>query len=253
MQPTPELVRRRRRNRDREGAGKSDHSWIKQGMVGKIVGAQVGAFRQSFPETKMVLVDGNAGDGLGVELEQGCLFGTNLSRPTPLLLAELSECHNTTLCLCDEDREKRASLRSLFPAATIFGSHREVADFVLREGFGYVLWLSDPCGPKGQGVDAMCLVATRVRRSDFVIVLNEHTLNQFESAAHSPFWAKHQKYVPMREPMWWLGKLAKRYLARTSLVKQSPRFHFRVLIISNWIADGVRRMRKVEIIERDLK
>jgi hypothetical protein len=239
-----------RRNREREGAGKSDHSWIKHSYCGKAAGAQVAAFHRIFPDARMILIDGNAGDGVGVTVNQGDLFdGPRYSKPTPRMLSDLGMQHGATVCLCERDPVKRRSLRVFFPNAIVVASHRQAADIALR-GFNYAFWLSDPNGCAGHGIDQMRRVAMGILRSDFVVVSNECALNRFVGVAHSPYWAKHQVYVPMLQPAWWLQKLPKRFLARTELVKQSPGFHFRLLVISDFITEGVRWLRNVQVFER---
>jgi len=218
-------------------------------MAASAVGAQVAAFRRLFPDARMALIDGNAGDGVGVETGQADLFdGVRQSRPTPRLLADLARKHNATLCLCECDRVKRKMLIEGFPAATVVSSHREAAAFALK-GFNYALWLSDPCGYAGHGVEHMRTVAD-IFHSDFIIILNELALERVRGARGSPHWLPHQKYTPMLQPSWWLQQLPKRYLARSPLINQSPGFHFRLLVASNFLTDGVKRMRKVEIITR---
>ena len=249
MIPTVPRSKRARRNRDSERRGKSDRSWIKHDLFIKAVGAQVAAFRWRFPDAKMLLIDGNAGDGDGVPMRQLDWINDAQSRPTPQLLADLARKHNATLCLCERNRAKRKLLAVRFPGVNIVSSHAEAAKVAL-DGFNYVLWLSDPCGPAGHGVEHMRKVAMQVLRSDFVIALNEHTLERFVGAAHSPFWKPHQKYVPMADPTWWLGELPKRFLARTPIIKQSSNFRYRILVISDFVTDGVKRLRNIEIIRK---
>lgn len=234
----------------REAFGFSPHSWIKHEIAAKAVGGQVAAFCMRFPAAKKLLIDGNAGDGLGVELEQRDLFMTKCSRATARLLDELAEEHGATLCLVEKNRDKRRSLIARFPKAIVVASHKEAADLALDGGYNFVLWLSDPCGPAGHGVDEMHRVAMRILYSDFVIVLNERALHRFQAVTHSSYWFPHQKYIQMLEPKWWLGQLPKRYLARTPLIKQSGNFHFRLLVISDYLTHGVQRLRKVEIVPR---
>jgi hypothetical protein len=242
------------RRRGREGAGKSDHSWIKHEMIGSVVGAQVAAFRRIFPDARMALIDGNAGGGVGVETRQADLFdGVRHSRPTPRLLTELARNHDAAVCLCERDRAKRNILTKEFPAATVVSSHREAAAFAVNPPFQYALWLSDPCGYSGHGIEHMRAVALTILRSDFVIVLNQGALERALAVNHSPYWRAHQKYTPMLQPPWWLQQIPKRFLARSDLVKQSSNFHFRLLVVSDFLTDGVRRMRKVEIITRQQK
>jgi hypothetical protein len=244
--------------RDKEKLGKSDHSWIKHGMAERVVGAQVGAYRYRFPDAKMLLIDGNAGDGFGVELQQFDLFdGVRKSKATPHILAELADAHSCTLCLCEAKREKRRLLRGQFPEALIVASQCEAATFAVRGGYDYAMWLSDPCGYAGHGVEHMRRLTVpmsnnvqRIMRSDFVIIFNEHAVNRVVNVRHSPYWQTHQKYAPMLQPAWWLQQLSKRYLARTPVIKQSNNFNFRLLVISDFITDGVKRLRNIEIIPR---
>lgn len=242
-----------------QGEGKSDHSWIKHGMAQRVAGAQVSAFRYRFPGARMLLIDGNAGDGLGVDLAQFDLFlGTKESKPTPRMLMELAEQHSCTICLCETDRKKREFLKQRFANALIVANQREAAMLAINGDFDYVLWLSDPCGYAGHGVEHMRAIALakgggklqKILRSDFAIICNDLALNRVNGARHSPYWQPHQKYMPMLEPTWWLQQLSKQWLARTPVIKQSPGFHFRMIVISDYIADGVKRLRNIEIIPR---
>jgi hypothetical protein len=233
--------------------GFTDHSWIKHDMADKAVSAQVGAFRRLFPTARMLLIDGNAGDGNGVALNQFDLFsGVRTSRSTAMLLHDLAHRHNATLCLCERDRAKRHRLSLQFPDAAILDDHARAAEFALT-GFNYCLWLSDPCGYAGHGTEHMRKIATQILRSDFVIVMNELALRRVAGVAGSPYWQTHQKYTPMLAPTWWLRELPKRFLARTPVVKQSTGFHYRLMVVTNYLTDGVRRIHNLEIIPREEK
>jgi hypothetical protein len=236
--------------RNREGAGKSVHSWIKHDFIKKAAGAQVAAFRQKFPHAQIILIDGNAGDGAGVEMQQRDMFVRSCeSEPTPQVLADLAATYHATLCLCEHDVGKRRMLKARFPDVRIVPDQAAAADLALR-GFNYALWTSDPCGPKGHGLYSMSRIALGLLRSDFIVVSNEGALSRFIGVAHCPSWQKHQVYTLQLDPAWWLAQLPKRYLARSPLINQSQNFHFRLLVISDFLTEGVRRMRNVEIIER---
>ena len=242
--------------RDKEKLGKSDRSWIKHGMVQKAVGGQVAAYRYRFPGAKIILIDGNAGDGFGVQLEQRDLFdGVRNSKPTPRILAELADRYGCTLCLCEFKRKKRQLLEMQFPGALIVATQSEAASLAIQGDYHYALWLSDPCGYAGHGVDQMRRLTLpvprkvqRMMRSDFVVIFNENAVKRVIGVSHSAYWQPHQKYTPMLEPEWWLAQLSKRFLARTPIIKQSAGFHFRLLVVSDYLTDGVKRLRDVEII-----
>ena len=75
------------RKRRREGAGWSEHSWIKHDMAAKPVLGQAAAFRARFPDARILLIDANAGDGVGVEKRRPDLFDpTVVSRPSSQLM-----------------------------------------------------------------------------------------------------------------------------------------------------------------------
>jgi len=236
--------------RNREGAGYSERSWFKHRLDAKAVAGQVCAFRARYPGDRILLIDGNAGDGMGVVQTQSDLFdGDTLSQSTSQMLNELAEhVGGADVCLCDKDVRKRAILWQLYPQATILADHRDIPHIV-RPEHHYALWLSDPCGYAGHGVEYMRAVADRVL-CDFVVNLNEHALRRvFKTKGDK--WDTHRvKYQGMTEPAWWLDKLGKRLMARTRLIRASSNFNFRVMVIANFLADAARRAPFVEIIEK---
>jgi hypothetical protein len=241
--------------RRREGAGKSDNSWIKHGFVARVVGSQMAAYRYLHPDHRILLVDGNAGDGLGVPQAQGDLFGSEpLSRPTPRLMTDLAAADgNADVCLCETDRRKRAALYSRFGhmlGVTVIADNCEAAR-ALDNKHRYAIWLSDPCGPKGHGVQHMRTFAARLP-CDFVVIFNERSTERIAATCQpNVAWQTSRRlYAPMLDPQWWLDGFRKRYLARSRLIQQSPNFGYRVMVISNYLADAARREPFTEIIER---
>ena len=241
--------------RRREGAGKSDNSWIKHGFVARIVSSQVAAYRYLHPSDRILLIDGNAGDGIGVCKAQGDLFeGELLSRPTPQLVTELgASIGNADVCLCESNRRKRAELFGRFgrmPGVTVIADNCEVWS-VIRDQHRYALWLSDPCGPKGHGVQHMLTIDRRLP-CDFVIVFNETSTDRIaHTTKPNVAWQTSRRlYAPMLDPQWWIDSFRKRYLARSRLIRQSPNFGYRVMVIANCLADAARREPFNEIIER---
>jgi hypothetical protein len=239
----------------RRERGKTENSWIKHDFAARVVASQLAAFRCLHPNDRMLLIDGNAGDGVGVPKRQGDLFeGETLSRPTPQLMIELAaRVGNADVCLCEVNARKRASLYSRFgrvPGVIVVANNSEVWS-AIRSDHRHGLWLSDPCGPKGHGVDHMRTIDRRLP-CDFVVIFNETSTGRI-ACTHKPnlAWQKsRQLYAPMLEPQWWLDKLRKRYLARSRLIRQSSNFGYRVMIISNYLADAARREPFDEIIER---
>jgi hypothetical protein len=230
-------------------AGKSDNSWIKHGFVARIVSSQVAAYRYLHPSDRILLIDGNAGDGIGI---RNGFEGELLSRPTPQLMTELGALvGNADVCLCESDKRKRAELFSRFgrmPGVTIIADNCEVRS-VIRGEHRYALWLSDPCGPKGHGVQHMLKIDRRLP-SDFIVIFNETSTGRIAHTRDVAWQKSRCLYAPMLDPQWWFDSFRKRYLARSRLIRQSPNFGYRVMVISNYLADAARRDPFNEIIER---
>jgi hypothetical protein len=236
--------------------GRTDNSWIKHKLVGKPAWAQCAAYRAVWPDERILLIDGNAGDGIGVASDQIDLFdGQIISCPTPSLLADIADAlGNADLWLCEKNPDKRSDLREQFPEATILSNHDHVAEHLrhLGQPYRYALWLSDPCGPSAQGVDAMRALGACCSRCDYVVILNEGSIVRMQSTKPASLrWATHRtKYPPMLDPQWWLENLNRRYLARTRVIHQSAGFNFRILVVANYLADAAHRPPFVEMFER---
>lgn len=164
------------RNRDREDAGKSKRSHRKHTLLSSAVGGQVSAFRAKH-HGRILLIDGNAGDGEGVQQDQLDMFGENPSCATAEYLVKLAKgMQDVDVLLCEVDRNKRIELAAKFPSAKIIVNHNTAPNYVTRDHI-YVLWLSDPCGPAEQGIEPMASVASMIR-SDFVLTFNEGFLHR---------------------------------------------------------------------------
>lgn len=240
------------RKRRREGAGWSEHSWIKHDMAAKPVLGQAAAFRARFPDARILLIDANAGDGVGVEKRRPDLFDpTVVSRPSSQLMCELAErIGNATVVLCERDHNKRVALWHRYGAiATIVADHREIP-CVVRPEHRYALWLSDPNGPSGHGIPHMRAVADRVL-CDFVVIFNEGAVNRMRGTQGDKWETSRARYGHMKDPQWWLEALNKQAMSRTRKIPQSQGFHFRVLVIANWFADAARRHPFIEVINRE--
>lgn len=229
-----------RRNRDRENAGKSARSHEKHGLIRKAVQGQVFAFHTlSKGRGRILLIDGNAGDGEGVPEDQADLFGDNPSCATAELMVTIGHSRaNIDVVLCEKNPAKRSKLIDRFPNITIIPDHKDAPDCVTRFHI-YALWLSDPCGPAEQGIEPMSELAKRIK-SDFVATFNEGFLIRLKGTKAGWETSK-ELYLPRERPEWWMTTLQRRHMARTRLIKGSESFHYRVLVISNFLTDPVKR------------
>jgi hypothetical protein len=213
------------------------------------VGAQIAAFRVR-NNGRILLIDGNAGDGHGVEKPQADLFGDNPSCATAEMLVEMAERDgNADALLCEADKGKRAELASRFPRAIVIGDHAGAPQFATSE-YVYAIWLSDPCGPSAHGVPHMRILADRIR-SDFVVILNEGWITTRLAGTDDDRWKiARERYLPMASPDWWVEALNRKHLSRTSrIINGAANFNYRVLIISNFLSQGVSRQPLFEVIK----
>lgn len=230
------------RNRRREGAGKSESSHIKQRFARKAVRSQVFAYRRANPLHRIVLIDGNAGDGVGVPIPQFDLFeGEIVSHPTPEILTQIANrLVGVDVILCERKKDRREELKARFPHAIILSDNKDALAHI-RADHCYALWLSDPNGPSTHGVETMRALADNPRiRSDFVVIFNEGSAIRM-GATDDPLWEKHrERYPQMAAPLWWAEKLRKNSVAYSKLIGQSANFRFRLLIVANHLGDVAR-------------
>ena len=224
--------------RRRERAGKSDRSYIKHTFAEKVVASYVNAYRVNRPDHKVLLIDGNAGDGEGVVIDsyQEDLFVSDImSHPTPEILTNVAaQVGNAEVVLCEKDNTKRAALYQRFPDALILADHKE-APSTVRPEHRYVLWLSDPCGPRDHGVKYMRQVGNRVA-TDFVVILNHGCIARINSTI-SPLWeTSRELYGNYADPQCWREHLNKRYAVLSGVIGQSNNFRFRIMVVSNYLA-----------------
>jgi hypothetical protein len=230
----------KRRDRSREGAGKSDASWKKHELLRRVTSGQVAAFRVKHPTGRILLIDGNAGDGFGVKQLQGDLFGENLSVSTAELVVQLGESlGNVDVVLCEKIPAKRDVLARRFPQVPVLKDHA-LAPLCIRRDHAFALWLSDPCGPAGQGVAHMRAVADLLP-SDFIVVVNDGGIRRM-AATVSPKWrTSRERYAEMIEPGWFCEALQRPREARTPLIRASNGFHYRIAVLSHHLSDSARR------------
>lgn len=236
-QPTVEPPKR---NRSREGCISSENSWLKHDLLAQAIQGQMMKYIVTHPGHLVLGVDGNAGDGHGVLKLQLDWERPNMSPTTSDIFNRL-KCkypHTMDAVLCEKDLSRREELVRRYQGVAIIGNNSAAPEHVLRE-HRYGLWSSDPTGAAGHNIDAMIEFSKRLP-SDFVVVVNFNWLNRFTNKANARL-APHQKYSWMSEPAAWADKLNRRHVWQTPLYTMSASFHYRVLVIANYISDGVKR------------
>jgi hypothetical protein len=236
--------------RPREGAGKSGNSWVKHNLFDQIVSAQVYSYRHKHRAQRILLIDGNAGDGEGVCTGQNDLFeGMQHSRPTAQILMQLAaRVGNTDVVLCDHDNKKRLALMRRFPEAIVVEAHEDIPKHV--RGHEYAVWLSDPCGYAGHGVEAMARLVARLPISDFVVALNEGALNRVLHTQSRHWRLARERWAKLEDPQYWLSMLSKKEMHRSARrIAGSQNFRYRILLISNYTSHAAKRLLP-DIIQR---
>src|SRR5262245_2464497 len=236
--------------RNREGAGHSRRSWIKHNFVAKIAASYIAAYRTRHPDDRILLIDGNAGDGKGVEKDVDLFDRSIMSKPTPQILMDCAEfAANADIVLCEMDQHKRKELWKQFPETTIVASHPEIIS-QLRPYHRYAVWISDPCGPKGHGIEQMRQINRRVM-CDFIVILNEGSIKRVMGTTSDKWKTSRQLYGSLIDAQWWLTQLDKRWVAQSDVIRASPNFHYRVWAISDFLADCTKRPPFTQHIERN--
>jgi len=226
--------------------GKTARSHIKHGLAWKVVNSQVHAFCNQRGSRKIVLIDGNAGDGDGVLInpsQPDFFMDETMSRSTPQILSLVAhQVGNAEVVLCEKDYDCRVSLMHRFPEASVIEDHK-FAPLKIREEHYYALYLSDSNGPASQGVEPMVAISKLPIRSDFVIIENQHFFRRVMGVGKEDMWwnTSKKRYLPRVDPQWWRELLGKRYLACSVEIGQSENYKFRIMVASEYLADACHR------------
>lgn len=234
-----------------KGVGRSQGTFKKHVLIRTACEGQVFAFLVKHPESNILLIDGNAGDGLGAKRPQGSFFDDNASIPTSEILVRLAKkikdrCGRVNVLLCERKPEARVSLERRFsgvPNVMILKNHDKAPRYI--RGCDYVLWISDPNGPSDQGVEAMRACANIQPKTDFVIVFNKHSLHAIcgTDKARKASNGYHEKYswmynwedgMPARSE--WCRRLGKKKFACTRSILGGGRFYYHILVVTNHLS-----------------
>lgn len=199
---------------------------------------------------RAVVVDMHAGDGKGVEADQGELFYRSESRATPVIAASIagmlrSRGVSCDLIFCERSKKAREKLWPLAEKhqAIIVRRHQDIK----TQGYAWGLILNDPNGPGDHGDETLTRIARDMPRADFILVVNEGAIWEIlsvktpSSNPNALPWnrsvesiaAQHQKVQWRLDPEAW-GLLLHRsaVLASHTLIK-SNRMKGRILLVSN--------------------
>lgn len=232
---------------NRAGAGFSENSWKKHEVVKQAATGQLAMARIVFPAARMVIIDGNAGEGMGVEPAQRDLFMDVRSESTPELAVRLGQDFQCEVILCEKRSERRLKLIERFGRetfVTILDDHSKAPKLVSERGYQYSLAISDPCGPAGHGVEQFLQQISRiVKRADFISILNMKFLFRLDGVMKpNPGWDKSkERYSPMRHASYWMQVLGRRRASQTETINSSSGFAWRMFVVANHLSSAVKR------------
>lgn len=247
----------------RDNAGKSAWSYVKHQLMGTVMKSQGAALALKAAQAgaRLVIIDMHGGDGEGVERAEPDFFDPSMSVPSPKLATNLAhwlksqrnvECD---VIICERTREKLVTLQAKYPTAHVVQSHKKMLDLVKKWRPHYAIVMNDPCGPSDQAVDVLAQLSKLILYADFIIVMNETGVQRLagmrESSSTDDFRpnalqlkaarAARNKYNDYLNPRYWFDILDRRALSRTGLISSSRAFNFRVMVVSNFLADAAKR------------
>lgn len=244
---------------------KTQESYRKHGQVGRALTQRLRAIVKRLKPIRILLIDGNAGDGRGVYVP-GNLQPSNTT--AHLLIEQALDYRKcgivVDVILCEKNRKRRKFLEydlrrwcsQLDEFVQFIGDHKGVIEHI-HHNYDYVLWLSDPNGYAHHGEfsangehpfmpheSPMFRLAHMVEHCDFLILFNATTLEAIESEGKSSgkkgsdsalaAYRKARARRIMLKKSYFADVLELPYLAgQVNIQKQSPRFGYRILLVSS--------------------
>ena len=128
------------------------------------------------------------------------------------------------------------------PYVLILKDNLEIPDLPL-ENYEWAVVINDPCGHSGHAVEIMQEIARRIRRSDFIVAVNEggirRHLNLTEVLRDHALASVRASYETKEQYRWmlsfdeWKVRLGKQYILVARNVVANKAFQGRILVISN--------------------
>lgn len=244
---TPQSVTKRHREKDKAGKGQRSHQ--KHHLIKQLLQPQIAILSMKIGRGGL-LIDMHAGDGQGVPKPQVDLFGMDDSEATAALCDRLAAQWQAEVVLCETRIDRREALRDQFPAARVLTSHNQVPKVIDVGAYPWVIVLNDPNGHSRHGIDVLMHLAEVNRRSDFIICVNEGSLQRHLGVADSGDdvgkangsmieacrHAKHD-YEWMLDRDRWRELLRKRHGVSARFLCGTKAYKGRVMLLSNCIGN----------------
>lgn len=260
--------------------GKTEESWRKHDILESVASAFIATanakrfdfFRRN---PSGIGIDMHAGDAKGVPHKQGDFFRVNESTTTPAIFERLSRKYDFPVLLCERDKAHRASLSERFANFAVTGDHANAPNFIagLNPRPTWGLCISDPNGHGKLGAEHMAKLGRLMKRMDFAIVFPQGAVTRHlavgkegddahhaNGAAIAGVRATVEKYewmmsdekdrwgdhLPSRE---WMSRIGRSHMAATRLISASRNFRYRVIVVSNYLPQGITRNQLFQVMK----
>lgn len=254
--------------------GRTEESWRKHELLESVASSFIAAGNAIAPG-QGIGIDMHAGDAKGVPHPQADFFNPNLSTTTPEVFERLSSRFGMPVLLCEKVRERRASLEERFPQFSVIGNHAGAPSHIsgLERRPSWGVCIADPNGHGNAGIEHMGRLSSLIPRLDFVIVYPHGSIERHLAVKKDGCDTRHknaaaiagsrravEKYEWLRDPnnpdrngkplpsLELAARLGRNRMAVTPVLTPSPGFQYRIVVISNYLPDGVTRNRLFGVI-----
>jgi hypothetical protein len=234
-----------------------EHSYIKHDLIQAALVAQVSAL--ACTRRHGLIIDLHAGDGKGhgtrqlaMPFEGDSIAECAASTASATLAVRTARATGSRVILCERNRERRQELERVFGehGALVLGNHARLAEHVDPAAFPWVVVLSDPNGPKDQGVETMVWIARRNRFSDFVLTINQRAIKGHSALKPDTddtgkgnerllrgSRETRDRYTWMLVPERWRGTFGKKKAMISRATVKNPAFMGKVVLLTNYVGN----------------
>jgi len=229
--------------------GIGEYSGRKHALINQLVSMQVArALTFLPPGSRVLVVDMHAGDSAGAKAIQPDLFAGDESRATPWVAIDAAERMRRNGMLCDlllfeRSHKARTELTTRLAGLDlrISGNHERLLKANGLDQYAFAIVLNDPNGPGRHGDRVLAYLAKAIRRCDFIIVVNEGSLQRLagvsdEQAAGSfaaNVAAARDGHLWRLDAAEWAWRLERRFALRSRMLIGNTAMKARLLLITN--------------------
>jgi hypothetical protein len=223
-----------------KGVGRSRSYELKIELFQKAIPLQAEALIGHTGHGRGIIIDCNAGDGDG----------------TPQIICEFAQTYNglygqnnLDVVFCERIKHCRILLENRYPHAEVIPDNAYIDEMICPERHRWALIVADPNGYAANQfpTDAFRAISRMGLSTAWVMAFNEGGLARLAGLTKTPYKARfpndvawfRDKYLWMRDPLYWKAWLTKMHVYSTDLTMRSHGYQSRLWIVSNLIAESV--------------